>query len=221
VYLFVRRILIRTLLPLTWRPFARFRASRLARFGVTEADSAWQILHALDAVDEPSRRVRILQHALEEVHHASEFTRVARPHAPEVLPRLLPPREPIFEREKGLEGLVTFAAYACVGEEDVLAQFDAYAAGMGDGEARAAFREARFDEQGHVGLCRSLLVGLVGEARARREIRWARLRRLWEAWTRLGRDLGEITSILLFGAIYAVFGVIGWLPARARLRAEA
>ncbi len=217
MYLLARRILIRALLPLTWRPFARFRASRLARFGVTEADSAWQILHALEAVDDPHLRCKILQHALEEVHHASEFSRVARPHAPELLPRLLPPREPIFRRERGLEGLVTFAAYACVGEEDVLSQFDAYAAGIGDGEARAAFREARFDEQGHVGLCRSLLVGLVGEARARRELRWARARRLWEAWTRLGRDIGELSSILIFGLIYVVFGVIGWIPSRARL----
>lgn len=210
--------MIRLLLPLTWRPFAKFRAARLARFGVTELDSAWQILHALDSMDDPATRCRVLQHALEEMHHASEFARVSQLTCAVLPPRLTPERQPIFRREKAEVGMVAYAAYACVGEEDVLAQFDAYAAGLGDGEAAGVFREARLDEHGHVGLCRGLLVALVGAKRARVEIRWARLRRAWEAWTRLGRDVGELGSIVVFGLLYALLGTLAVVPALHRSR---
>lgn len=218
--LLFRRGLIRILLPLTWRPFAKFRAARLARFGVTELDSAWQILHALDALDDPGTRCRVLQHALEEMHHASEFARVSRLPHPSVPPTPTPERHAIFRREQGTQGLIAYAAYACVGEEDVLAQFDAYASGVGDKDAEQVFREARLDEHGHVGLCRGLLVGLVGESGARRELTLARLRRLWEAWTRLGRDLGDVGSVVFFGSLYLVLGSFAFVPGWHRLHSR-
>ncbi len=218
--MFFRKLAIRTLFPLTWRPSRTRTARGLMRFSVTELDSGWQILHALEAVDDPQTRAKVLQHALEEIHHASEFERVASSYCPELPPRPLPERDPLFVREDGVDGLATFLAYAHVGEVDVFDQFASYAAGIGDCEARSVFREAKLDENGHVGLTWELLVPLLGEAAARRRVWRIRGRRIYEAWLRFSTALGEIPSGALLGAIYYVFGAVLAQPLRRRLAAR-
>lgn len=210
----LRRLLIRALLPLTWRRLSRMKAARLLRFGVTEMDSAWQILHALDRIDDPALRARVLQHALEEVHHAREFTRVALHVSDTLPPRPLPEREPILESHAGLAG---FVAYAHVGEQDVFDQFDAYAAGIGDTEARSVFREAKLDELGHVSLTWSILTSVVPEREARRMVWKIRAERLWDVWLRFGKMLGEINATVVLSIIYAVAAPLCARPARRSL----
>ncbi|MFZ5478004.1 MAG: hypothetical protein ACOZNI_14615 [Myxococcota bacterium] len=210
----LRRLFIRALLPLTWRHFARMKAARLLRFGVTETDSQWQILHALDAVDDPLTRAKMLQHALEEAHHASEFRAVALAVADALPPKPLPARAPIYVPETGL---AEFVAYAYVGELDVFRQFDAYAAGIGDPDARRVFREAKLDELGHVGLTWGLLTGVEPVAAANRRVRWIRLRRLWDTWLRFGKALGDVNAAVVLGALYAIFGAPLGLLSRRRV----
>lgn len=216
----VRRSLIRLGVPLLWRRVARVQAARLLRFGVTEKDSEWQILHALDDIDDPATRARVLQHALEESHHAAEFTRVAMGVAERQPPKPLPERAPLFETGSGVEGLARFAAYANVGEVDVFEQFDAYAAGIGPGEARSVFRESKLDELGHVGLTRALLDELCPD---KRQADWlvtkVRLGRAWDVWLRFGKLLGEVNASLVLFALYAVGGLLLTVPAVRRLRA--
>ena len=217
----LRRAMIRLGVPLLWRRIAQVQAARLLRFGITEKDSEWQILHALDDVDDPATRARVLQHALEESHHAAEFTRVALKVAERLPPKPLPPRAPIFETGSGVEGLAGFAAYANVGEVDVFEQFDAYAAGIGPGEARSVFRESKLDELGHVGLTRAILDELVPD---KRRADWlvtkVRLRRAWDVWLRFGKTLGEINTTLVLTALYLLAGLLfGW-PAWRRLVGE-
>ncbi len=216
--MFFRKLAIRILFPLTWRPSPRRTAAGLSRFAVTELDSAWQILYAMDDVDAPHLRGMMLQHALEELHHSSEFARIARRQMPAPPTRLMPPREPLYDRSEGLDGLATFVAYAHVGEIDVFDQFSSYAAGIGDGEARGVFHEAKLDERGHVGLTREILVELVGERAARGRIRQIRLRRVYEAWLRFSKVLGEVPSGALLGALYLIFGALLQVPLRRRLR---
>ncbi len=217
----LRRAMIRLGVPLLWRRIAQVQAARLLRFGITEKDSEWQILHALDDVDDPATRARVLQHALEESHHAAEFTRVSLNVAERLPPKPLPPRAPIYETGSGVEGLAGFAAYANVGEVDVFEQFDAYAAGIGPGEARSVFRESKLDELGHVGLTRAILDELVPD---KRRADWlvtkVRLRRAWDVWLRFGKTLGEINTTLVLTALYLLAGLLfGW-PAWRRLVGE-
>lgn len=215
----LRRALIRLGVPLLWRRVARVQAARLLRFGVTEKDSEWQILHALDDIDDPGTRARVLQHALEESHHAAEFTRVALQVAERLPPKPLPPRAAIYTTGSGVEGLAGFAAYANVGEVDVFEQFDAYAAGIGPGDARSVFRESKLDELGHVGLTRAILDELVPDKRrADGLVTQVRLRRAWDVWLRFGKTLGEINTTLLLTALYLVGGFFLWIPAARRLR---
>jgi len=216
--MFFRKLAIRALFPITWRPSPRRRARGLQRFAVTELDSAWQILHALDAVDEPKLRAKMLQHALEELHHAAEFDRVSRGLVPAQPPRPFMERAPIFDPDAPGGALAAFAAYAHVGEVDVFDQFSAYAAGIGDGEARGVFREARLDERGHAGMTWDILVEATGDERAARRLVWrTRGRRAYEAWLRFSKSIGEVTTGLLLTVLYAIFGALFALPARRRL----
>jgi hypothetical protein len=217
--MFARAVLIRILLPVTWRHVRSVQAGRLMRFSVTETDSAWQILDAMRHVTAPAGRVRMLQHALEEVHHASEFARVARGLCP------VAPRPPLAERQPlcgdDPAGVPRFLAYAHVGEQDVFDQFDAYAAGIGEGDAQRVFRESKLDELGHVGLTWSMLVEATGDAaRARRMVWRARLRRAWESWLRFSTGIGAVTSGVLLAAAWAIATMFLALPARSRLRAS-
>ncbi len=215
---FFRKFLIRTVLPVTWRNSRHVLATRLQRFGVTEADSGWQILHALEAVDDPKTRAMVLQHALEEIHHAAEFTRVSRGWLAELPTRPLPERDPLFEKEDGVQGLVGFLAYAHVGEIDVFDQFASYAAGVGAPEVADVFLEAKLDEYGHVGLTWNLLNTLVDEKQAKWEVFKVRAMRVYEAWLRFSKGIGDVSFAVILSALYLVFGPLMVWPARARLR---
>ncbi len=204
-----RNLLTRVLVPLTWRPFSGRMASRLKYFSVMEADSAWQLLHALEQIDDPPTRALVLQHTLEELHHASEFDRVASQYEASHPPKPLLHRDPILDPLKGEDAAPAFLAHAHVGEKDVFDQFNSYAAGIGDCPARSVFLEAKKDELGHVGLTHKLLLAIVGSPKeADRWIRRARLRRAWESWLRFSRRLGEIPMRVLLTVLY-VLGLLG------------
>lgn len=210
-----RRAAIRVLLPPLWRPSPDRMADRLASFAAIEADSAWQFLHALDAVADPERRVDLFNNALEEVHHAALFERAARAYAtrpPAVAPD---ERVPIYDPA---QGLLPFLAYAYVGEKDVLDQFEAYHAAVGPGAAREAFQSAMGDEADHVELAMALLRELFGsEAAIRAQVRRIRRRRAWESWLRFSKRLGEFSTGLLLSVVYFAFGPLGVLSARGRM----
>jgi len=214
----VRKLLIRTIFPVNWRLRPRRIAQGLQRFGNTECDSAWQILYALESIDDPRTRAMVLQHAFEEIHHGAEFFRVALPYVPRLPYRYLPQRDPLFDPSRGAAGLADFLAYAHVGEIDVFDQFDSYAAGIGNCPAQAVFRESKLDEDGHVGLTWNLLVAVTGSEKKARLLIWkTRARRIWEAWLRLGKGMGELPLTLILLALYCTFGLLTVLPLRRRL----
>ena len=203
---FFRKLIIRALLPFTWRHSPRMLAARLARFRV------------LESVDDPALRRKLLQHALEELHHASEFRLASVPYHSQLPPKPLPERDPLFDPEEGEEGLVRFAAYAYVGEWDVFDQFDSYAAGIGECEAQSVFREAKLDEYGHVRLTWGVLTSLVDERRARWEVLKIRVKRVYEAWLRFSKGIGEVSFAVLLTALFLIFGPLLVWPCRRRLR---
>jgi len=216
----VRKLLIRMVFPINWRLRPARIAQGLQRFGNTESDSAWQILYALHAIDDPKIRCLVLQHAFEEVHHGVEFPRVAKPYMPRLPYKYCPERKPLFDPTRGAAGLADFLAYAHVGEMDVFDQFDSYAAGIGTCDAQSVFREAKLDEDGHVGLTWNLLVAVSGSAKAAARLVFrARVKRVWEAWLRLGKGFGEVPLTVVLSALYLVFGLLLVIPMRLRLAA--
>jgi rubrerythrin len=184
-------------------------AARLQQFSVTEGDSAWQILHAYKEVHGPETRAKMFQHALEEVHHASEFERVAMRFtlAPPARPR--PKRIPIYDPSTEKQALVHFLAFAHVGEQDVFNQFSSYAAAVGDEEVRDVFLESKRDEQGHVGLTLQMLRRTAPTDRlSSMTILRVRLRRLYEGWLRFSAFIGHGPTGTLLSVLYLTSGAV-------------
>ncbi len=201
-----RNLVIRSLLPLTWRRSPRWLAAGLQQFSVTEMDSAWQILHAMREVSDPVTRAKMFQHALEEVHHSAEFDRVSKQFTPVPPPKMRPVRIPIYDEEAGSSAMVDFLAFAHVGESDVFYQFSSYAAAIGNDRASEVFEEAKRDERGHASLTLALLRDVApNKSTVRRVVLRMRWKRAYESWLRFSSHIGEFTSAILLGAMYLFF----------------
>ena len=213
----LRRVSIRLVLPLLWRSSQRRTAQRLTSFSATEMDSAWQILRAMGGTADPKLRSRMFQHALEDVHHASEFSRIAGKleARPRVQPR--PARIQIYKGAQEPNALRDFMAFAHVGEHDVARQFQAYAAAIGNVDARDVFLQNWQDEKRHAGLTLQLLRRTSATpADAKWAIRKVRLQRLYETWLRASAVIGEWPPRIVLSVLYLLAG----LPLRGAMLAR-
>ncbi len=211
----LKNLAIRTITPLSWRWSRRRLASSLHRFSLVEADSAWQMLDALDAVEDPVFRVKLFNNALEEVRHAELFGKLAASYSSLPLPLAGPPRKPLFNPKRGL---AHFEAHHFIGEADVYAQFLAYAKSASSGPLRETFLAIRGDEEHHRELAYAELRQLVGSERETRKlILRIRLVRLYEAWLRLGKNMARVWSATLLSLLYLVSGPVLGPLCRKRL----
>jgi hypothetical protein len=212
----LRHAAVRLLIPLCWRLSRRRIAASLERFSQVEADSGWQMLQALEAVDDPHARAALFNNALEEVHHAAIFADLARSYADALIQPTTPARKRLYDPNTGL---IPFEAYHFVGEVDVYDQFLTYAKASPIGEISDAFLRIRGDEAEHQKLAYEQLVAMVGsERRIRRLIQRVRLERTWDEWERFARVLGDVTCLAVLSVIYALFAPFVFLACRRRLR---
>lgn len=218
--MYLRRLTIRLMIPIVWR-LSKQRAPRtLQRFSSTEADSAWQFLNALDAADDLELRTELFHNALEEVHHASEFERMAVSCSNELLQKATPERLPLYDPSKPFS---YFLAYVYVGESDVYDQFGAYSAAVrqaltGQRQKRNFFDDAKEDEDGHLKLAHeALLKEYPSKRQAEREILKIRWKRGYEAWLRFSKNIGEVSSAVVLSLLYFVMGPMFVFSCRKRL----
>lgn len=216
MYVTLRRLIIRLFLPITWRLFRRRPSDTLADFAATEADSGWQFLQTIEALDEAEHRALLFDNLLEEMEHAARFRELAA--------RLPGGRvaRPTAERHAMIEdgdGLVAFLAYAHAGELDISLEFDAYARAATVPEARTLFREIAADEDDHHHvLWKTLIDATRSEETAHKLVRAARRKRAWKAWLRFSKRLGDAFLGFWLSLIYLLFGWLLVLPSRRRLR---
>ncbi len=211
----LKKLAIRSVTPLSWRHSSTRLGNSLQRFSQVEADSAWQMLQALEACDDPSFQAKLFNNALEEVHHAALFAGVARDFSSTPLPVAARHRRAIYDRTRGL---TEFEAHHFVGEADVYRQFLSYAKAAQFDRIRELFLQIRGDEDEHQKLAYAELIKLTGSKwRTRHLIARVRLRRAYEAWLRLGRAMGDVVSTALLTAIYFVSAPIFARTCRRRL----
>jgi hypothetical protein len=196
----IKKLAIRSVTPLSWRHSPARLGSSLHRFSQVEADSAWQMLQALEASDDPSFQVKLFNNALEEVHHAALFAGLARDFSSSPLPLSAAHRKALYSRERGL---TEFEAHHFVGEADVYRQFLSYAHAAQPERVREMFLQIRGDEDEHQKLAYAELVRLTGSKwKTRQLILQVRLKRVYEAWLRMGRAMGDVVSSALLTTIY-------------------
>lgn len=212
----LKRLAIRAITPLSWGLSRERLARSLQRFSQVEADSAWQMLEALDAVGDPLFRAKLFSNALEEVHHAAIFDKLAREYALHPLPFAAPRRQTIFDSKRGMH---EFEAHHFIGEADVYEQFLSYARAASSDRLRNAFLNIRGDEQEHQALAYSELRRMVGSRTAtERLILRIRLKRLYQAWLRLGKKTAEAWLTMVLILVYLVMGPLFGPLCRKRLQ---
>lgn len=213
----MRRALVRLVSPIVWR-IPGHGARKLYGFARAEQGSRIDLLQAAHRTASRPRAALYLRHALDETRHAGMFWR--RSTDLRLADGKLPFPPPVADTEDLFErlGEVRFLAFVHRGEQRGRRQFELYArhfAARGDARSRGLFDAILSDEQRHEDYTRALLVELVGEDGARRELRKAALWAAWRAWRRAGRAISGVVYTLAMIAIYLVAGPIAALAGRA------
>jgi hypothetical protein len=196
----IKRIAIRTITTLSWR-ISRGRLARsLQRFSQVEADSAWQLLHALEDAHDSSYRAKLFRNALEEVAHAELFYRLAREYSEFPQALATPRRQPLYDLSNGV---ADFEAYLFLGEAGVYKQFLSYASAAPESDLRDTFLAIRGDEAEHQSAAYDELRELMASrAAAGQLIRRNRMKRVYQAWLRLGEAIGDFILWTFLNVIY-------------------
>lgn len=210
----VRQRVVGATAPLVWRMPGR-GARKLYAFAQAEQGSRIDLMQAANRTPSRDRAALYLRHALDETRHAQMFWRRAGELAGAPLPAPRADTEDLFQRL----GEPRFLAFVHRGERRGRRQFAHYArhfARRGDARTGALFDAILVDEQRHEAYTRALLVELVGERGARRELRRAAAWHAWRMWRRAGRWLAGGLYALAMIAIYLVAGPIAALAGRRR-----
>ena len=220
MFVFLRRLVIRTAMPMSWRLRRGRAAAALSEFAATEADSGWQFLRAMDCLPSPAHRALMFHNLLEEREHAAGFDALVKALPGGGAERAPAPREALLTGEADLP---EFLAYAYAGELDISLEFGSFARAAGSvPAARALFDAIRVDEDGHHHtLWRALQEAVPDEAEAQALVRKARRRRIWKVWLKFSKRIGDAFLGLWLTLVYAVFGLLLVIPSRRRLRRRA
>lgn len=209
----LRKLAIRTILKARWRAEPQRLARTLGKFADVEADSAWHYSIAADLLQQPAHRAEMVVTALEEVHHAYLFDRLASRHGPARKGRIS--RKRLIRSADDLPG---FLAYAQVAEGKIHSEFDLLADASGDPEIEAAIKAISADESAHEEDALTVLDQVSTETGYRRLLLRARVKRVFDDWMELLRLIGTANAFLWLSAIYFAFGGLGRATCRRRLR---
>lgn len=217
--MWIRRLIIRLLLPIVWSFSRRRVAQALTEFSITEVDSAWQSLYAMKFVKDPKVRSKLFQHALEEIHHGALFKKLATKYSDAYPSGAIADRTLLFKKDKGESALVEFYAAEAVGETNVRNEFSTYANAAPMEDIRELFIYVKKDETGHAIYTHGELNRLTNHQWLTRQrlLFQVRLSRIYQAWLNFGNSLGHFVPGILLGALYLIFGLPGRLVCRRRM----
>jgi hypothetical protein len=216
-----RHLLIRWLLPVTWKLDASQKTRVLQEFAQTELDSAWQSIYALERVEDPRLRALLFMHAFEELFHSDLFSGLAHRTARSIPLLPLTRREPLMPIEGGdRKSAVEFFAFLAIGESEIQRDFGVYERAIPDEDARQLFGKIRKDEEYHAKDSAIVLEQLTRDAGL--SLARIRIRHLgalaFKRYVSVMGKFGTIPMTVLLFVAYALFG--GILSRQAKQRLE-
>jgi hypothetical protein len=178
----------------------------MTAFSQAERGSAYDMVAAVELTERRELRLTYLHHALDEARHArffrarvQELGRLDRAQAAlsdsgSLRAAGILGSETLFERLGELE----FLAFVHIVEKDALEQFNVYCDhGQADPKTIEMLRTIGKDEKFHLSYSGRELE-LYRSAGRGKEVDWAlrrvRWRRVWEAWLRFSKDIGDVVS---------------------------
>jgi hypothetical protein len=118
----------------------------LRKFSQIEADSAWQMIHAIDFVEDPAYKASLLLNALEEYHHSDLFEGASKRYKKGNFAPSQIRRNAIVKKQ---QDLLYFQVFHYVGEKSIYETFYAYAMGAKQPYLKELFLQIRGDEYEH------------------------------------------------------------------------
>jgi rubrerythrin len=214
-----RHLFIRLILPLSWRRGSQSKVRILNEFAMTELDSAWQSLHALNYVKDRKLRKLLLRHAIEELDHSERFMALAREvdvntHVP------VTRRSPLIDFEAESEPTLKFLAALSVGEDEIRGDFAAYQKALPGARVKQVLNEIAIEEAGHASGCRRALVSAASGANVslRSLLIKEHMALTWRRYLQTGFKIGaKLMGAGLFVA-YFLFAPFAVAQARRRLK---
>jgi hypothetical protein len=204
----LRQLLIRFFTPLVWKISGERKIRALQEFALTELDSAWQSLYAMDFIPDPKLRAMLFHHALDEYKHYDVFNNLAREFRQKPSAQSLVKRLALWKPSEK-NGPLNFFSYIHAGECQVNADFAAYSRSNIDENIRIAFTRIMEDEAHHeAGFRKEVFPRLSGSWRAvRRSVLWFRCKRTYGEYVKLMESVGEVPFAVAMTLLYFVGGL--------------
>jgi carbamoyltransferase len=200
-----------------WKSPKRY-LDAMAGFHATEADGVWHLHRSLPRIKNPQHRAIVFTHSLEEESHADTFARVYNDSSAYRLQPVVYQREDLYGPDS--PGWKTMA-FVHVGEVDATNSFRLIRKYLDEGPLASALNTIIEDEDGHIDLTQDMLLKMgASEQDIEAEYKNVRLRRLWEGWLRVGREVVNRFAGLQLTIVYYLAGPFLRGSARRKLTAS-
>ena len=209
-----------------WRDRDR-RLRKLLAFAEVETDGGRDIVRAAEVTPDPLLRRLYLEHAIDELHHGDLFRERgaalwrSRRTARRVLlnGNPLPGGHGLDDLRIGGEPDHRLLAFLHVAEKAAAGRFAIYRGLVGDDpETRAIFEEILRDEVFHMNYTYAQLARISPQT-CRRHVWYARSKRLWNRYLRVGAALaGAISAVVMTIMYFVLLPPFAWLAKRPHRR---
>jgi hypothetical protein len=211
----IERLKIRLAVSIGWSAAPSQVSEVIRGFQATEADGVWHLYRGMGQIADPRERAIIFGHCLEEEAHADAFVRAYRHYGGRIFTPTHFERKSLYSLDEPI--WKTFA-FVHVGEVDATQRFRLLSEALPAGALKECLSTVVSDEEGHVDLTHDMLKRMgATEGAIRSEVRWVRLRRLWERWLRIGKGAVDNLANVLLSIVYYAFGLFLHGAARRRL----
>lgn len=215
----LRQVLIKYILPIRWQYSKKSKISALQSFAMTELDSGWQSLYAMDFIDDPKARSVLFTHAMEEFEHSSLFNNLCKSYSDIPLDTPVVSRKVILDESKK-DRILDFFCYMHVGESTVNEDFRYYANAPIDPKIGNLFKKIAKDEEHHE--ADSLeFIGKLAENntwKIRKFIFINQVGRAFRQFSVLSSQFGEMILNLLLSTVYFCLGALYIKTFKSRLK---
>lgn len=215
----LRQVFIKFVLPISWSISKKRKVEALQEFALTEFDSGWQSLYALDFIDSSETRADLFQHAMEEFFHRDIFLNLCKHYSDGHLNFPAEGRNIILDENKADDRVLDFMCYMYVGEKSVQDDFHYYTKAKLDSKIRSTFLKIQKDEDPHVADSLRALEKFAASKWTLRKYIWLnKWKRAYRQFSVFSSRFGELFLSINLSIVYFVTGIIVYPILSSRMK---
>lgn len=194
---------------MSWKISEKRKIQALQEFSVTEFDSGWQSLYAMNFINSPKERAALFQHAMEEFFHADLFDGLCKQLSKQPLNLPVVGRNIIMDEKNHADKVIDFFCYMYVGEQSVNEDFEHYTKANIEPKIKNTFIKIQKDEVFHeTDSLESLNTVADGNKwKLKKYLFLNRFKRAYRQLSVFSSRLGEFSLSITLSGCYFVFGL--------------